>query len=370
MPPQPPNVIPVGGDHDKGPSIEAVIWIFTSIALLTAVSRVFSRLKLTRNPGWDDFWIVIAMILNLLYAAFVQKAVKEGNGRHAYYLGPEQTSKAIHWNTITFVPGVLSFAIPKLSVTILLTNVLNPRRLQVFIMYFLSFATLVGSVLAAIFLWQQCDPPEGVWNPNVHATCWDPSILTDYTIAHGALSAFVDFYLALYPCFVIYRLQISTRKKIGLTLALSIGVIAGIFAIVKCTRLPGLENHSDYTYATADLMIWTSIESSFIIIAADLPILRPVFQLFINRDTSSRNRHNKNSHKLESLSDRCKRGPSDPYSTTITSEESVERILPPNRIRMTYDVDVSRDGESISKLDKAYLGQSAGLDKHVHSDEV
>ena len=185
MPPQPPTGVPAGGDQNKGPSIEAVIWIFTSIALLTAVFRIFGRLRLTRNIGWDDFWIVIAMLLNLIYAAFVEHAVKLGNGRHPYYLGPEQTMRAIHWNTIAFPPGVMSFAIPKLSVTILLAKVLNPTKKQVYIMYSLSLATIVGSILAAIFLFHQCNPPEGVWNSNIGASCWDPSVLTDYCIVHG-----------------------------------------------------------------------------------------------------------------------------------------------------------------------------------------
>ena len=75
------------------------------------------------------------------------------------------------------------------------------------------------------------------------------------------------------------------------------------------------------------------------------------------------NRYDKNLYRLESLSDRCKRGPSDPYSTTVTSQENVEHILPPNRIMMTHDVDVSRNREeSILKLDKAYMGHTGVFD--------
>lgn len=40
-----------------------------------------------------------------------------------------------------------------------------------------------------------------------------------------ALSAFTDIYLVGYPCFVIYKLKISTKKKIGLTIALRLGIV-------------------------------------------------------------------------------------------------------------------------------------------------
>lgn len=59
---QPALVMPVGGDQDRGPSIEVTIWVFTSIALVTVSLRIFGRVSLTSNIGWDDFWIVVAMV--------------------------------------------------------------------------------------------------------------------------------------------------------------------------------------------------------------------------------------------------------------------------------------------------------------------
>ncbi len=60
---QPPALkVPTDGDRNQGPTVEVVTWVFTSIALITVLLRLFTRLRLTRNPGWDDFWIVIAMV--------------------------------------------------------------------------------------------------------------------------------------------------------------------------------------------------------------------------------------------------------------------------------------------------------------------
>lgn len=185
MAPQSVLLPPPGGGRNKGPSIETTIWIFTSIALLTVLFRIFGRVRLTRNLGWDDFWIVIAMLFNLLYAIFVEIAVKVCNGRRPYYLGPQQTSKAIHWNTIAFLPSVLFFAIAKLSPTILLTRLLIPRKAQAYFMYFLCSANVLVSVVAIVLLWEQCSPSEGLWNPSIGAKCWDPTVVIDYTIVHG-----------------------------------------------------------------------------------------------------------------------------------------------------------------------------------------
>ena len=58
----PPLPVPSGGDQNQGPTVEIVTWLFTSIALITVLLRLFTRFRLTRNPGWDDFWIVLAMV--------------------------------------------------------------------------------------------------------------------------------------------------------------------------------------------------------------------------------------------------------------------------------------------------------------------
>ena len=185
MPPQQAVSAPPGGDRDKSLSIEITVWIFTAIALITCILRIFGRAKLTRNLSWDDFWIVIAMLLNLLYASLIEVSVKAGYGRHPYYLGPQQTSMAVRWSTRAFTAGVLAFAVPKLSVTILLTRLLNPRKSQIYIMYFLSSLTILGSILAVLFLWLQCRPTEGLWDPSIHAKCWAPLVLPHFAIAHG-----------------------------------------------------------------------------------------------------------------------------------------------------------------------------------------
>lgn len=62
-----------------------------------------------------------------------------------------------------------------------------------------------------------------------------------------AFSAFVDLYLAVYPSFVLFKLQMSLRKKIALSAALGLGTVAAVCAMVKCSQIKGLQNQSDST---------------------------------------------------------------------------------------------------------------------------
>ena len=58
---QPPPP-PLGGDQDRGPTINIVNWTFTAVAALCVVLRLFGRLRLTNNVGWDDFWIFVSIV--------------------------------------------------------------------------------------------------------------------------------------------------------------------------------------------------------------------------------------------------------------------------------------------------------------------
>ncbi|KAL2875056.1 hypothetical protein SGCOL_009759 [Colletotrichum sp. CLE4] len=79
----------------------------------------------------------------------------------------------------------------------------------------------------------------------------------------------------------------NRRKKIVLSVALGFG--SAIVVIYKCLKLPSLTS-SDYTYDTVELVIWTVVEGSIIIIAACIPVLQPLGELlFGKRIFSSRN---------------------------------------------------------------------------------
>lgn len=72
----------------------------------------------------------------------------------------------------------------------------------------------------------------------------------------SALSAFMDLYLAVYPAWVLAKLQMNIKKKIALGFALGIGLVASIVAAYKCTRLPGLAS-DDFSCEYQSIVIET-----------------------------------------------------------------------------------------------------------------
>ena len=236
--------------EDKGPTSLALCWTFVALATVFTAARLFTRLSLFHNLKSDDYWctaglvslyLIVTMnsrhrnrrltqrtqICAYLSTIFTTIAVDYGNGKHYQILSIHQQEEARRFTLAAFVPGVMCFCLPKFAVVILLTRLLNPSRWHrcfLWGMCILLFFTLVAAIGLLI---GQCDPVEAVWDFTLlpQMKCLDPRIYVNYSIWSGALSAFIDFYLAIYPGVVLFKLQMKLRKKLALTFALSIGCV-------------------------------------------------------------------------------------------------------------------------------------------------
>lgn len=48
--------------EDRQRDVLVVAWVMTGAALLTVVIKLFTRLRVVRVIGWDDFFIVFSMV--------------------------------------------------------------------------------------------------------------------------------------------------------------------------------------------------------------------------------------------------------------------------------------------------------------------
>ncbi|KAF1851398.1 uncharacterized protein K460DRAFT_362145 [Cucurbitaria berberidis CBS 394.84] len=130
---------------------------------------------------------------------------------------------------------------------------------------------------SAFLQWVICTPPQKAWNPAVKGKCWNPGIVTNYGIFNAAYCAVMDFALALLPWTIIWGLQMRLREKFGVGVAMSLGLLSGVCAIVKGIYIVQLREQ-DFFYNGKDVTIWTSVETATAIIGASIPVLRVFFR--------------------------------------------------------------------------------------------
>jgi hypothetical protein len=105
--------------------------------------------------GPDDYLIVVAMALGLAYCGVTTASVMAGFGQHQDVVLQDPSlnlSAAMLLNNLSFLLGILSFTIPKIAVTAMITRIFNPGMVQKIILWTLVSMTAAVSCICIIIL--------------------------------------------------------------------------------------------------------------------------------------------------------------------------------------------------------------------------
>ncbi|OGM46628.1 hypothetical protein ABOM_004648 [Aspergillus bombycis] len=345
------------GVDDQGPTILAVCWILVLIPALIVALRMYCKVMLNRGFGWDDLVICLALVLLLVYTALTTRGVQMGViGKHVGDIDdPSKTPGALKLIYIGMIICIISCVLSKTSFAITLLRIVT-RPWQKAILWFIIVSMNIIMWLCAICYLLQCKPAAALWNAELMPTadCWPSYIFQTIALTAGAYSGCMDFILALLPWLVIWKLQMRRREKLGIAIAMSLGIFAAATAFIKTTKLTNVSNVADYTYACSEILIWASAETGLTIFAASIPSLRV---LFVRMSSSYNHSDEPSSYAYGSSAkkSRNRRGLSgsrhrDPYycGETITlpdrrDDNSAKSILGSSGIKQTQEVTVTYD---------------------------
>lgn len=173
-------------------------------------------------------------------------SIDRGYGKHAWQIPRSNLNEMYLIGQVSVTLAICSQAWSKTSfaITLLMIGDGINGRTRVFLWFaVVSMNLLFG--MAAMFFWVDCTPLEKAWKPYIRGTCWSPNVIITYgvftsgefdIVAEEALgdvltrrnlaySGILDIVLAIIPWKIIMRLQMHTREKIGVALAMSMGVL-------------------------------------------------------------------------------------------------------------------------------------------------
>lgn len=131
----------------------------------------------------------VLQIFDLISVATATISVAYGFGQHTASLETQDVEKALLWTMISFIFGIISFALPKLAVAALLHRIMNPTSIQRIIMWGLVILVAVVAIVNILIYVTMCNPPQALWKGSMvlsgEATCRDISILIDYATFNG-----------------------------------------------------------------------------------------------------------------------------------------------------------------------------------------
>ncbi|KAL4797223.1 hypothetical protein BDV19DRAFT_359160 [Aspergillus venezuelensis] len=262
----------------QAPTVKAVMWLMTGMATLFLGLRLYVRLDLKRVFGWDDLISAVAVGCLIGYAAVCHASADIGLGRHIQWVAqdPQKLIDVARYSSISQTLAIMACALGKTSFAVTLLRIVL-ERWMIAILWFVIITMNIANFLAALFVFVQCEDPRTNWDKSIVSKCWPDYVFTNYSLFVGAYSGAQDFLLALLPWTIVWNLQMKKKKeKLGVAIAMSLGIFAGAAAIVKTTYLVKLSAKADFTWEIVPLLNWAAVEDALTIIASAIPTLKPL----------------------------------------------------------------------------------------------
>ncbi|PCD42233.1 hypothetical protein AU210_004763 [Fusarium oxysporum f. sp. radicis-cucumerinum] len=297
------------GSPTDGPQITSIAVVFTAVALLTVLLRVYVRGFMLKSVGADDWIIIVTWIASCGFAVVTVIQTKWGLGLKKlddlppqnyynfmlvsplYSINHLSKANAIcsynSWarhckidsscdtehlltDDESYISSILGF---KLS---LLISYL--RFMASGIWYKVTVGVAVACTLFHLsFLIAQinlCTPVRKQWDLSItHGSCLKGVPM--YTTM-ASITIVFDVVVMMLPFPTLLKLQMPNRKKVVLLGLFAMGIFISIIQIVRIQTIKSLSNLLD----SASLIKWSMVENNLGIIVACVPTLAPLVRYF------------------------------------------------------------------------------------------
>ena len=199
-----------------------VVLLIVSIFIVGA--RIISRTVLTDwRLGWDDYFMVLALIGTAIFTSFVITTTHYGLGRHIWDVPMSTyTPDYLWWIMATFAACPASYYFVKISVLFFYLRVFQLQMKLRYIIYglfayctiyyWVAFSTVIGL----------CNVQNRTWDITVTMNCFAYGKLT---FAIGSLDLVADAMLLAFPIPMVLKLRITWPQRTYLLFVFLAGIM-------------------------------------------------------------------------------------------------------------------------------------------------
>ncbi|KAK6957323.1 hypothetical protein Daesc_000106 [Daldinia eschscholtzii] len=255
-----------------------LIAVLSPIIVLVGSLRIYSRLRITRSFGVDD-WLCIVATDRRFFADRVATDLMNGNTQFSgsQVVGSLADSVLIRITNTTIKVAFLTFYLRLFSpVTYVRYMVLAGMALVITFCVVFVIVDLVA-----------CAP----W-PSEHGDWIAPSLIDRCTrisvpliTAAAYFTVITDFYVLLIPLHQIPTLGLSPRRKVGVSIIFLTGLLATGAALTNLIirQDKKIFDRSDFTWTIVPVYMTSLVEINIGLICLSLPV---IFVLFLGRFTN------------------------------------------------------------------------------------
>ncbi|KAL1965539.1 hypothetical protein VTN77DRAFT_5622 [Rasamsonia byssochlamydoides] len=284
--PPPPGVIPnLVNPPTIGHKVEAAGWALWTVALFVVSLRTYASARQGKGRlGWDNVLIIVALILALSRIIILTVEVEVyGMGRHIWDLPIAWTSKHRSLLYIADMIYLIAMMCAKLSILLIYLRLFGVYNAFRFVAWGMMAVIVVYSWTVFFVYAFSCNPVYWAWHVTLDEA-WNARHCINFlplNTAMGAVNIATDVVLLMLPLRMVWKVQMRTAQKLGLTLVFGTGLFTVAAACVREYFVVSTEKNSDQSYTEVPEALWLTIELMVGIVAASLPAIGPLYQHII-----------------------------------------------------------------------------------------
>ncbi|RYP79127.1 hypothetical protein DL771_000105 [Monosporascus sp. 5C6A] len=275
-------------------------WFFMAFAIQSVSLRLYLTRKFSQSLALDDWIMLLALGCHIVFEIFLTLASVSGLGYPMETMTIQEIVDMSKWAWCTVPGNILANVTSRISIAILLVQIFGVRKWFRWLIIIYTTALTVLGLANFTFVFLQASPFVASWDFRMEADWRLPHLPHNILIfIQLILFSISDFIYAFFPVLFIWRLNMATRKKVGLMFVMAGSFITMAAAIGRAVIVSDTFNvnteisaqdamDSDHVFVTFGVgSLLASVEVSLVIILGSLPKLKVATKLGLFKTLSS-----------------------------------------------------------------------------------
>ncbi|KAL2865827.1 uncharacterized protein BJX67DRAFT_382510 [Aspergillus lucknowensis] len=243
---------------------------FVSVSTIVVALRLFTRFRLVYAPGWDDWFLLFALLTDYAFFAVLVAENSHGLGKPQATLSPSENRSQLKMLWISIPLYNLTLNLTKISMVLLYLRLFATKTYRIILITLLILITISGiwMVLGTLLV---CIPVQAFWDRTIEHTCLSRALIW---FLNAALQIAGDLILVILPMPPLIRLRIPLRQKVGLVVIFALGLFVCTTSVVRLYTLIMLVRTTDRSRYNGLVATWSFVECNVAIVCASLPTFR------------------------------------------------------------------------------------------------
>ncbi|KAL8993501.1 MAG: hypothetical protein Q9188_007315 [Gyalolechia gomerana] len=265
--------------------------ICLTLVTILLLPRIYTKGRILKNLGWDDFTSVIAWVGLIVFGCVLFQQDRHGAGKHIWDIQERDYSGFIKWIKAGDVVYFLTILVAKASILLLYLRVFHPSRTMRIIIHINLWINIIVCLIGfgSGMSWFIGSKTTGKVDGRALGLC------------SGAFNVASDIAILIIPISMVWTLQMSRQRKLAVSAVFATGTTGCVASSVRMgLYVKGLKGYSDPTWQTYPEQLWSYAEISAGIMCGCMPVVprfwRHIRECFGKKptDNSDGPQHDKN----------------------------------------------------------------------------